>query len=252
MSLHRFYIEPSFWGEADIGLPESVAHHLLHVLRVNAGETVAAFDGRGREAAAQVRREGPRGCVLRVLETRTIPEPALRITLLQAIPKGDRMDVIVEKATELGATAIVPLLTERGVVRPAGEAKREDRRNRWERIAIRAAEQSGAARVPKIEPVDSLEHALATRKGNYDLFLAGALVGRPRPLREVMAEERVKKPSRVALLIGPEGDLTPLELRQAADTGARLVSFGENVFRVETAALYGLSVLKYELGEPQG
>ena len=126
-------------------------------------------------------------------------------------------------------------------------AKKEDRRERWQRIAINAAEQSGVKWIPEIKPVTDFDRVLSAGR-DCDIFLVGSLGSNARPLRKVLCEARERNPLSAAILIGPEGDLSPLELKKIVDAGAIPVGFGPNVFRVETAAIFAISVLAYEFG----
>ena len=257
--MHRCHVDPSSWTNDGIRLSAEEAHYLLDVLRIRQGEQVIVFDGRGREAVAQVapagapapgagRRSAPlRSIALAVLAERPPRKPAVALTLLQAVPKGARMDWIVEKATELGASVIVPVISERVVLRLA-ERQRREKAERWQRIALNAARQCQVGVVPVVREVMDLPAALDLGR-KADLFLVGSLQPDARPLREVLRKKRASPPSSISLLIGPEGDLAPEETREAAAAGAIAVSFGSLVLRVETAALYGLSVLAYELGD---
>jgi 16S rRNA (uracil1498-N3)-methyltransferase len=249
--MHRCFIDPSQWNDEEMRLSADEQHHLRDVLRGKAGDTVLAFDGRGREAEARLAVRGGRGgtdareITLQVLRGVSQAGPAVAITLIQALPKGTRMDWIVEKATELGVRAIVPAVTERVVARLSA-GQRGERRERWRRVACGAAKQCGTAWIPDIMPVTEFgELGVFCR---FDLFAVGSLAGDARPLRAVAGEWRSagRLPGSVGILIGPEGDLTPQELGQAARMGAVPVSFGRRVLRVETAALYALSVLAYE------
>lgn len=159
------------------------------------------------------------------------------------------MDLIVEKATELGAADIVPVLSEHAVARP-DPARCRAREERWQRIAAGAARQCGAAWIPRVHPVLPLPEALVLGT-ECELFVFGSLASGARPLRDVMrSAARVRS---VALLVGPEGDLAPGEADRAEAAGGVPVWFGPLVLRVETAALFGLSVLAYEcLGSAAG
>lgn len=218
------------------------AHRLFDVLRLRDGETVVVFDGQGRQALARVKRAPT---PLLVLTGRAIPAatPPREVILIQAVPKGPRMDWIVEKATELGAAAIVPVMTERVVVRLDGRAG-EERVARWQRLAAAACRQCGGSRVPRIERIGDLRDALA-RAHSLDAFLVGSLAEAARPVREVLAGRRVLR--RVGLLIGPEGDLTPAETDQVVQAGGLSVRLGGQVLRAETAAVAGLAIVMDEL-----
>jgi 16S rRNA (uracil1498-N3)-methyltransferase len=249
--MHRCYIDPAVWSDSEILLPSSSEHHLINVLRVSNGEMVELFDGKGRYAFARVAIEKGRKAVLKIEERSSVPSASCSISLIQALPKGTRMDLIVEKGTELGLAVVYPVITERVVIRVNDSERKEERRKRWQRIAVSAAEQSGVKWIPEIKPIMDIEQAVSAGRDS-DVFIVGALSHDVRPLREVLGDMQKRKPSTAALLIGPEGDLTPLELKIAIDAGAIPVSFGPNVFRVETAAIFGLSVLTYELGNNVG
>jgi 16S rRNA (uracil1498-N3)-methyltransferase len=208
------------------------------------GDEVAVFDGQGTEAAATVAQIGPAHALLGSLRGVRRSRRDFSVSLIQALPKGARMDLIVEKATELGASDIFPAVSER-VVGRLSEEQRRDRVERWRRIAVSAAKQSGAAWLPEIHPVRGLGETLEGLRGAFDLLLVGAIgVGAP-GLREAL-RAAAGRPRRAGLIIGPEGDLSAGELRMAVEAGALQVSFGERILRVETAALYGLCALAYE------
>jgi 16S rRNA (uracil1498-N3)-methyltransferase len=154
------------------------------------------------------------------------------------------MELVVEKTTELGVSVIRPVLTERVVTRPEG-GRAAARVERWRRIAVSAAKQCGRDRVPSIAEIAPFSDALP-EGGRCDLFLAGSLAPDAVPLSKALAPWRKRKPQSVAILIGPEGDLSPDELHEAANEGAVPVSFGNTTLRVETAAIFAAAVLAYE------
>jgi 16S rRNA (uracil1498-N3)-methyltransferase len=165
------------------------------------------------------------------------------VTLLQCLPKGRHMDVIVEKAVELGVAAVVPVISEHVVKRPQG-ARGAQQADRWRRVARAAAQQCQTLWVPAVSDPVGIEEACAVGECQAR-FYCGSLAADARPWREVLREEK-RPPPTVAVLIGPEGDLSPRERERAARSGAVGVSFGSLVLRVETAALYALSALTYE------
>jgi 16S rRNA (uracil1498-N3)-methyltransferase len=242
--MHRCFAETAAWQADSVVLPPDESAHLVTVLRAKPGDEATVFDGQGRVAPAEVIKASARGTHLRFTgPSEQHPRPSPSITLVQAIPKGGHMDQIVEKATELGTAIILPVLTERTVRRP-GESKPD----RWLRIAISAAKQCGTPWVPAIRPVQSLRDALSAVRADNGLLLVASLGENSKPVRQVLREATGVRPERVGLLVGPEGDLTADEYRLAGEAGAIPVSFGRLVLRVETAALFGLSVIKYELG----
>jgi len=181
---------------------------------------------------------------LEVSEIGSAAQRACDIALIQAIPKGARMDLVIEKATELGVARIIPVITDRSVVRLDAKQARK-RAGRWDRIALSASKQCGTPWLPEIDPVQSYSRAIE-RLGEFDAVLLGSLVEGTQPLRTVIDSLREQAPASIAVIIGPEGDLTPGETDAAVEAGARPVSFGDLTLRVETAALYAASVLAHE------
>ncbi|MDD5676459.1 MAG: RsmE family RNA methyltransferase [Kiritimatiellae bacterium] len=243
----RCLIDTAQWSADDIELAPDESHHLVQVLRVRPGEQVGLFTGQGHTAQATFVAVRQKRALVRVLSAtrRVTPPPSVAVTLIQAIPKHALMDGIIQKAVELGAQAIQPLTTERVIVRfSASEAER--RRGRWQKIAREATRQCGGAWMPSVLPVRSLPEITADL-ARFDLCLAGSLHADARAFREVVTKARGHSLRSIALIIGPEGDLTETETAALRDAGAQLVSFGKSVFRVETAALYGLSLLHYEI-----
>lgn len=240
----RYYIAPAAWSMDEMILAGEEAHHLLHVLRGKPGDQVRLMDGAGREALAEIINASRKEAGLRVIQQRRAPPPAIELTLMQAIPREQKMDFIIQKATELGVRHIMPVVSDHGVVRlkPGEDAGKLDR---WRKIALSAAKQSGALWIPELHPVQPLADALANRPP-FDVWMTCSLEPDALPLREVMQSIRNKHPKSIGFLVGPEGDLTARELAAARNGGARMVSLGGHVLRSETAALYVLSILQYE------
>ncbi len=240
--MHRCHVEPDAWDQtATHTLADEEAHHVAAVLRLAPGANVIAFDGCGHTAPARIeavswRRVTVSLCAAPVFTRRLRPD----ITLLQAIPKGAHMDMIVEKTTEMGVACIQPLITERVIRRPSGSHE-----ERWRRIAISAAKQCGTPWLPSILPTLDLAEALA-RIGTPDGFLVGSLESDAQPARQVLRPLAERRPATLVFLVGPEGDLSSAEYDAAKKAGAVAVSLGSLVLRVETAAIVGVSMLRYE------
>jgi 16S rRNA (uracil1498-N3)-methyltransferase len=176
------------------------------------------------------------------------PPPPCSITLLQAVPRGKIIESIIQKAVELGARRIVPLLTER-VVTHLDDEDAGNKSDKWQQVAVEAIKQCGAAWLPKIETPTTIEKFLA-RKESFDLSLVGSLQKDRRHPRECLREFQAKHgrlPQSVGVWIWPEGDFTLEELDAIQAAGALPISLGRLVLRVETAAIYCLSILNYEL-----
>lgn len=249
--MHRFYLPPDECNGDVIVLTGREAHHALDVLRVREKESVSVLDGAGREFLCQVEAVRRKEVQLRVLEKKVFPPRPFRITLLQALPKGKIIESIIQKATELGVFRIVPLLSER-VVSHLEDADADRKTEKWRQVAIEAIKQCGSPWLPEIEapvsPRDFLE-----RKEKFDLPLIAALESErqhPRKYFESFRAEHQRLPESLGVWIGPEGDFTPDELCAIKAGGVLPITLGPLVLRSETAAVYCLSVLNYELQSP--
>ncbi len=246
--MHRFYLPPDHCAGTALRLAGREAHHALRVLRVKYGELVAVLDGIGNEFLCTVENCSRDAVTLSVSLKHFTPAPACPVTLLVAVPKGKIIEDIIQKSVELGVHRIVPLLTER--VAPhldAGAAA--DKREKWRLVAIEAIKQCGALWLPKIETPATIGQCLA-RPEKIDFSLVGSLQTerrRPRECFEEFQTRHGRRPRSAAVWIGPEGDFTLEELKAIEKSGAQPVSLGKLVLRVETAAIYCLSILNYEL-----
>ena len=248
--MHRFYLSREECRASQLTITGSEAHHALHVLRVSRDEEVTVLDGAGQQVRAAVRELTRASVRLEVLQRTQCPSPSCAITLLQAVPKGRIIEDIIQKATELGVRRIVPLLTEHVVMRldPEGSAAKAEK---WRQVAVEAIKQCGQAWLPQVEAPRSLKDYLGIEE-RFELALIGALHGgarHPRAYFEEFRRQHHRAPQTVALWIGPEGDFTPAELDAAKAAGALPITMGDLILRVETAAIYGLSLIRYESQE---
>lgn len=240
----RYYIAPAAWSPDEMLLSGEEAHHLLHVLRSKEQEQVILIDGCGREAVAEIIETSRKEARLKVIQQRMAPPPAVALTLIQALPREQKMDFIIQKATELGARRIVPVLSDNSVVRlKTGED--HGKIDRWRKIALSAAKQSGGLWIPEMEPVQSLIDYIPAMP-HFDVWMTCSLEPDAQPLREVLHAVRAHRPKSIGFLVGPEGDLSARELAAARNGGARMVNLGTHTLRSETAALYVMSILQYE------
>ncbi len=242
--MHRFYIPPAAWRPDRLALDPAETHHATEVLRLGLMDRVVVFNGAGAEATAEIVRLDKAGASLRLIQSSQTAPLACAITLAQAVPKGKNMDLIVEKATELGAVCIAPLLSERTVVHAAPE-EGERKAQKWQRVAIEAAKQCGQNWLPTVPRPRSPREFFAAAE-RFDLMLIASLQPGAQPLKRILAETP-QKPARVLILVGPEGDFTPAEISLALSHGCRPVTLGPIILRTETAAIYCLSVLSHEL-----
>jgi len=247
MATPRFFLPPPDWRADEPKLTDEEAHHCLDVMRCREGDRVSLFDGEGREAEAEIVEAKKGNVTLRTFSVTESPRPAARLTLGQAIPKGKNMELIIQKATELGVSTLVPLVSERTVVR-LDEREREKKRRKWQRVAVEACKQCGQNWLPTVETPATVEEFA---RGATDPFrLVAAIAPEARPLKAILRNWEARhgeRPSAATLLIGPEGDLTPREVATATDAGFAPLTLGPIVLRSETAAIYTLSVTGHEL-----
>ncbi len=206
-------------------------HHLRDVLRLKPGDEVEAFDGRGNVYSCTIAALEKNRPLLRIVLRRAVEAPAAKTLIGCAVPKNVKMDEIVDKLTQLGVDAIVPLNTERVVANL--EANSEARLRRWLKIAIAASEQSGRDFLPEVKEVTGLGDFLKLA-ADYAVKLIPTLEGRRSKLADVLASAGGQS---VAVLIGPEGDFSPDEVELAVQAGFQPVSLGGLVLRVDTAAV---------------
>ena len=248
MSTHRFYLPTADVHTDDLHLEAAEAHHALHVLRLKRGDQVVVLDGAGMEFRCQVADHSRDTVSLRIVQKHSVPPLPCSVTLLVGVPKGKIVESIIQKSVELGVNRVVPLLTAR-VVSQLDDDDAEHKRQKWQQVAVEAIKQCGAAWLPKIEPPATIDRFLARRE-TFDLALVGSLREERRHPKEIFQEYRKSKghfPRTVALWIGPEGDFTTDELKAIQDAGARPITLGELTLRVETAAIYCLSIVRYEV-----
>jgi len=236
----RFFLPPASWGEVT-WLTGDEAKHLSQVLRIRVGDSVSVFDGKGRRAVAVVVEVSRDRVKLELGPASSIPSGHPEVTLALAIPKGKKMDMVVQKSVELGVHAIQPLVTRNTIVQP-GEGKVD----KWQRVALEACKQSGLDHLPEIhEPLEFhrwIENLGGL--GSSELRLIASLAEGARPMREIVRNSG--SPSRVIVLVGPEGDFTSAETQSAMEASFAPVTLGATVLRAETASLFCLSALRYE------
>lgn len=244
MTAPRVYLDAALSTDATIGLPEGPFRHLVQVLRLQAGDALVLFDGRGGEYDARLASVAKRSATVAVGAHRAVDrESALDLTLVQGISKGDRMDFTIQKAVELGVSRIAPITTERCNVHLDAE-RQEKRLEHWRGVIVSACEQSGRTRVPPLEPVRSLASWLGTAPQGARFVLdpkADASLA--------TAAATVADGDAMALIVGPEGGLSDAELQLAARHGVRGVRLGPRVLRTETAGIAALTVLQAVRGD---
>jgi 16S rRNA (uracil1498-N3)-methyltransferase len=238
--VHRLFVPVKYIcvGEIRISDKEQL-DHLKNVLRLKAGEKVDVFDDKGNEYNCEVLDLG-KDAVLKIKTRNLLKKKAGTLfTIACAIPKKSKMDDIIDKLTQLGVDRIIPLETQRVIVK-LDKTKKDLRLERWKKIAQNAAEQSQRSTLPRIEPVSNIKDVLSSLK-DFDLGLIPTLLGERKTLRDAFVG---KRPKSVLAFIGPEGDFTDEEVDLAVKAGCIPVSLGETVLRVETAAVAVASFIK--------
>ena len=240
----RRFIVPFGLTEEGVVLTDNLAHRLIRVLRLKIGDRVILCDPHGDEWMAEIVAVEPNAARLQLVERTFLGhQPEVEVTLFQGIPKGEKMDFIIQKATELGVRKIVPMLTKRTVVQLNPE-KARSKRGRWQRVATAATEQCGGRFVPEVTMVASFNQAVEEASA-YDLWL----------LFYEAAGESLKKAiepnqnaTSIAIMVGPEGGFESSEVEMAKGKGAKIVSLGRRILRTETAAVVATALVLYQLG----
>jgi 16S rRNA (uracil1498-N3)-methyltransferase len=240
----RFFVEGVHAAGDRVAFASDDARKLALVLRKRSGDRVQVVDSGGIAYAATLEVDGRdvRATLGEPLDRGDV-ETSLAVTIAQAVPKGQKMDLVVEKATELGAFAIVPVRSARVVGHDTSAGKVE----RWRRIAKSAAQQSGRVRVPEVADVHDWD-ALLAAFARYDRVYVPWELAEPAPLRDVF-ENGLTGARSVLVVIGPEGGFSAEEVQLARDAGATPISLGRRILRTETAALVVLAAILYARGE---
>jgi len=249
--MRRFFVEEGNIKEDKVTIGGDEARHIAQVLRLKEKDRIKVFTGEGREYLAEIIQASKKEVIGRILkESRLDTEPPVEITLIQGIPKSNKMDFIVQKATELGVKRIIPVITQRTIIRLDKE-KAKVRRIRWQRIALEAAKQSGRAIIPEVREAIPFIQAL-DNLNRERLNLIPWEEETSTSLKEVLKHHTSHIPhptSQITVFIGPEGGFTSGEVGAAKKRGALSVSLGPRLLRTETAGLVTLAMILYELGD---
>lgn len=232
---HRLYVPPPVRPGGTLALDRDRAHYLIRVLRLRRGQEIECFDGRGRAWSATLTDASSRSATLHVGDlVADEPEPEPRLHLVQGLLKGDSMDLVVQKATELGATDLWPVRAERSNV-PADPARLERKHGHWQRITENAAEQCGALHVPRLHRVQDLDAFLAVVPQVAVILLDPGAPTLPRSFPRTAT----------CVLVGPEGGWSDGEREQVLSAGAERYGLGKRILRGETAPLAALAALRH-------
>src|SRR4030043_1036638 len=241
----RFYVPQPQIEKGLLKVEGSEVRHIRRVLRLKVGDSLVLFDGSAKEYEGIIVKESPSSVVIKVKDIFSPPkESPLEITLAQSLLKGEKMEYLIQKATELGIKEIIPFFSSRSI--PLLEkSKRLERYRRWERIAIEASKQCGRGVVPKIRPLKDNSEGISIPSRESLRLILWEKGGRR--LREGLKES--KGGEEVFFLVGPEGGMSEKEVEEAKSKGFSPVTLGERTLRAETASLCVLSILQYEWGD---
>jgi 16S rRNA (uracil1498-N3)-methyltransferase len=241
----RFYVPQPQIENGVLKVEGEEVKHIRKVLRLKAGDEILVFDGLGKEFEGTIAEEGLSSVVIRIKNVYSSKRDSpLEVTLAQSLLKGEKMDYLIQKATELGVEEIIPFLSSRSI--PLLEkSKRIRRHQRWERIAIEASKQCGRGVIPEIESLQDYSGMLQKASPNALRLILWEREGAK--LKEIL--ERSKERKRIFCVIGPEGGFSGGEVDEAKGVGFIPVTLGRRILRAETASLCFLSILQYEQGD---
>lgn len=243
--MYHFYVEPEAVSTDTVRITGGDVNHIKNVLRMRPGEEIMILDGSGMEYRCEIQTIADE-VLAKVLEAKkTEAELSVRLLLFQGLPKKDKMELIIQKAVELGVSEIIPVLTKRTVVKLEDKKKEQKKLERWQAIAEAAAKQSGRGIIPKV--CEAVKFAEAVKQA---ITLDEALI--PYELAEGMdeARERIRglhDKKTIGIFIGPEGGFEEDEIALAAEAGIHPITLGKRILRTETAGLCILSVIMFEL-----
>ncbi len=245
--MHRFFIDRSEIHGNTLHLMGDEWHHCQTVLRAKKGDRIIIFDGKGNEYFTEISDTTKKKATLHLLQRTTTPPFPYTMTLVQALPKSKVMDFIVQKATELGIHEIIPVLSERSVVK-LKPTEAHSKITRWRELSIEAGKQCGLNWLPQISLPKTIREVINHRP-YYHLAFIGSLQNNAKPLWEYLINSKLGFSgfSNIVIMIGPEGDFTPAETALAQSAGFQPLSLGPLVLRCDTAAIYAISTLSYEL-----
>ena len=246
LTIPRIYLPRQLEMGSLIELADDDFRYIKNVLRLKPGESITLFGFEGHEYHARIEEIAARAVSARIDGVERIPEPDIRIVLAQSLPKGDKMDLITQKATELGVSVIIPFHSSRSIPKLV-EGKAKERVRRWRKIALEACRQSGRADIPEISEIVSFEEMLL-KAGDKGLKLIFWEAESGLGIKQVLRAPENEAQKHYLIVVGPEGGFSAEEVQKATAAGMISVSLGRQVLKVETASLAILSIIQYEKG----
>jgi 16S rRNA (uracil1498-N3)-methyltransferase len=253
--MQRYFIPPEQFGAMEATIAGDDAHHLIHVMRARTGDSIIVSNGLNREALAQIASIGKNAVTVKLVEDLPMnAEPKAQVWIAQSLPKGDKMELVIQKGTEVGAARFVPFLSARTVVQY--DAKKEAKRlERWRKIAKEAAEQAHRNLIPEVDAPVSWSQLLALAKDADLALLCYEKESRQKlktALKQAVEKRGGPEGMRILLAVGPEGGFTEQEAEEAERERFQIVGLGARILRTETAGIVGLTCILYETGEMGG
>ncbi len=240
--MSKFYVSPESVKGEKIYVKKEESHHIIDVMRLQNGDSVTVFDGTGKVYEGTIASTEGRRVVINVSKIKAADRKrTVNISLAQAIPKKDKMDLIIQKATELGVDEILPVESARTIVRSKGE-RRQHKIERWQKIVVEASKQCGRTELPKVREIVRFD-AILDYIPKCDLAIMPSLSKKSISLKSAL--KNAGRPKKVLAIIGPEGGFSEDEIAGACEKGAVLVSLGNLILRSDTAAIATLSIINY-------
>lgn len=240
--MQRYFLEADAFSSDQVRFTGDELHHISRVMRYTAGDQVIACNGVGQAFLVEFTHVNKDEAIARIVEelaeNRELP---VEITLAQGLAKGEKMDMIVQKATEMGATRIIPFTSSRTIVK-LNDKKESNRIVRWQKIAKEAAEQAHRSRIPEISEVISYKELLQIG-GQFDAALIAYELENQQKLSEIL--DKLEVGSKILVVIGPEGGFSEEEVAQAVNSGIKSVTLGKRILRTETAGIAAIAILGY-------
>ena len=245
--MSRFYSPPQNIKEDRIILKGKEAHHIYKVMRLRVSDEVVVFDGGQKEYTGRIIKAEDKQVVVKIDKIKKVPSGRqINLSLAVGLPKSKKMDLIVQKCTELGVREIIPLKTKRSLI-SLDEAKTKDRIRRWKEIAKEASKQCQRVKIPEVANLSNYNDIIKKAK-DYDYAIMPCFSDEAEDLSTIFKKNKIEPYHNMLILIGPEGGFSQDEIKEAKERGIILASLGERILRTETASIYVCSILNFIFG----
>lgn len=244
--MSRFFVTDENIAPGFISITGDDVHHIKKVLRLSPGDNITICDCKGNDYSVTIESIKDHCVETRIINTeKSITEPPVDVTIYQGLPKSDKMDFIIQKSIELGVKKIVPVITERTIVKFNSDKDKQNKVTRWQKISLEAAKQCNRGIIPEIGLPVSFEKALAMSQQD-DLAIIPYENETVNRLKRILLKQYI---NRISIFIGPEGGFTEREIQKAGNMGVTPVTLGPRILRTETAGVAVLAMLMYEIGD---